>query len=66
MDAFAGVAIWEHDVLAIARLRGSSLQKLELCEDCLLPFSEDGAEFEEDYTASYNQFCDEVSTQPVL
>lgn len=51
--------MWEHDILAIARLRGPQLHKLELVEDCILPFGDEG-EFEEDYTVSYSQFIDEV------
>lgn len=57
-----GIALQEHDVLAIARLRGRQLDKFEVLDDCITPYNAgDNNEFEEDFTMSYESFCEEVS-----
>lgn len=51
----------EHDVLAVARLRGVQLSKFEVLEECITAFSNGESEFEEDFSMSFENFCEEVS-----
>ena len=57
----AGVALKEHDVLAVARLRGPQLLVFEVLEECITSFSYGDGEFEEDFTMSFDVFCEEVN-----
>ncbi|KAF6038181.1 FBXO33 [Bugula neritina] len=57
-----GVALREHDVLAVARLRGMQLTKFEVLEECITAFNNNDSEFEEDYAMSFETFCEEIST----
>ncbi|XP_067936145.1 F-box only protein 33-like [Watersipora subatra] len=57
-----GIALREHDVLAVARLRGMQLRKFEVLEECITAFNQGEAEFEEDFAMSFDTFCEEIST----
>ena len=55
-----GIALREHDVLAVARLRGMQLSKFEVLEECITAFNHGESEFEEDFSMSFETFCEEV------
>ena len=60
LSCYIGIALREHDVLAVARLRGMQLTKFEVAEECITAFNQGESEFEEDFAMSFETFCEEV------